>query len=116
MSLFRKKPKVKVDPDYEFMISRIRTSMSDMTFDISPEEEKFFRVLVKSTNKPWKIRLVRLKNGTFNVSTSEEYLGKICLQDKIKFIQYIDSKDNPISVEGDSADDLIPYISKWFKK
>lgn len=38
--------------DYIYVMSRIKTSMSGMSFEILPEEEKFFMTLIQRAPKP----------------------------------------------------------------
>lgn len=102
--------------DYIYVMSRIKTSMSGMSFEILPEEEKFFMTLIQRAPKPRKITLTRLADGAFNVGTLESYLGKVKLRGKRKYIQYIVRSSDAVVEYGETVDDLIPYIEKWFKK
>ena len=112
--MFHFKQNTKVpNPDYLDVISRIKTSISGASFQLSSDEEKFFTELVNHAKQPRNIRLTRLANGTFNIETKTAYLGKIQLQGNKKHIQYLNGS-NPVVVYGETVNDLIPYISKLF--
>ena len=113
--LWKRKKPIEVDLDYEYVVSRIRTNVSTMELKITCEEESFIREILRHSAYPRKIRLTKLKDGTFNVATNDEYLGKVRLSGKKKFLQYIGKNGDPEVVYAESAEELVPHISKWFK-
>lgn len=119
--MFGFKKKQRVDPDYQYIMSKIKYSVSSprIIYEVNADEEKFFMALVtrmKDKNRdPIKIRLTRLADGTFNVNLPDRYLGKVRLQGKNNFIQFMKNTFTPETVYAETVDDLIPYISKWIK-
>lgn len=113
--------KKKIDPDLQYIISKIgyNTNPPKKTYEVTVDEELFLIALVtymKSKRQdPRKIKLVRLSDGTFNVELPSQYLGKVCLQGKKKYIQFMRNTYVAETVHAESVDILIPYISKWIK-
>lgn len=108
-----------VDPDFQYVLSQIKynTNPPRKLYDVTSDEKTIIKATIdhmRSKGKnPRLIRFIRLANGTFDVYRNTSYLGKVQLQGKKKFIQYMKNSLVSDVVYGEKVEDLLPFISKW---
>lgn len=116
--MFGKKKKEIIDPDLQLVISTIRYNVSSpsKTYEVTYDEIIAIKAIISHVrNKrknPRLIRLFRLSNGTLNIFWNSYYVGKIKLQGKDKYLQYMKTLFDPEVIYGETLNDILPYISK----
>lgn len=82
-------------------------------YDLLLEEELFFDALLdKSAHLKGEYSLLRLSDGSVNVSYNEYPVGKVKLHGRKKHMMYMKNLFDPLTIEGE-LNDFINTIDKW---
>jgi hypothetical protein len=120
--MFGFKKKNKVDSDLEYVLSKIRYNVNppSKTYEITSDEMIVIEIIIdyirKTKYDPKSLHLIRLSDGAFTVYLNTYYLGKIKLQGKKKFIQYMKTSYDTEVVYFDTVEEILPYIVRLFNK
>lgn len=103
---------------YDAMVDRIECDSKDLrNLPITDNEEQFFKALLMECDKIGMsryLKLQRLSNKSFNVWCNC-YVGKIKLQGRDTYMQYLNLRDSVYLAENNPLRDYIKLIKKWIK-
>ena len=81
-------------------------------YAVNENEEKFFEIVYSELGEG--VCLIRLADGTLDVSYSGYPIGKIKLQGRKHSMQILKGKYGVKSIEG-TVEDFIPFVLEWKK-
>lgn len=87
-------------------------------YAVIPEEMAFFEALdvaLHAAQKSTFYEVTRMANGALSVSSSKAYMGKIKLQGRKTWMQYMTSLYNSHTLEDASLEDYIQMLKYWAK-
>lgn len=85
---------------------------------VTPEETAFFEALdatLCAANKSTFYTATRMADGALSVSSSKAYMGKIKLQGRKTWMQYMTGLYNSHTLEDASLEDYIQMLKYWAK-
>ena len=94
------------------------STQSSRKWTLTPEEEAFLNAVeeaVRQKRKKAVLLVTRMANGVLSVSTANAYLGKIKLQGKSTWMQYMVGLYNSKDVENATLDEYMQYIRYWVR-
>lgn len=86
--------------------------------DVTPEERTFFAAFeqaLRAAKKPVHYQCSRMSNKAISVKTSHAYLGKIKLQGKKTWMQYMTGLYDTETAENQTLDIYISLLKYWVK-
>lgn len=117
MGLFFKKDTRAEETPPVFCVNGYSTD-SARKYVTSPEEQKFFdgfREALVAANKSPYFKTTRMGDGAISVQTYSVYLGKIKLQGKTTWMQYMTSTYNSKVAENESVERYIELTKYWVR-
>ncbi len=87
-------------------------------YSITTDEERFFSALekqLKAAKKSPFYSVTRMANGALSVSSGRAYLGKIKLQGRKTWMQYMANIYDAEIEENRSLEDYIAFLKFWVK-
>lgn len=94
------------------------SSESSRKYEVTPEEEVFFAAFDEALAQGHLIRhfsLTRMGNGAISVRTRHAYVGKIKLQGRKTWMQYMTSLYDADVAENQTLDEYIQLLRYWVK-
>ena len=91
------------------------TTESSRRWSITPDEEAFLAALevaLRRGRKSTDLTISRMANGVLSVNSSRAYLGKIKLQGRRTWMQYM-TRNDAESIEDAPLEDYIHHLSFW---
>ena len=93
------------------------TTESSRRWSITPEEEAFLAALevaLRRGRKSTDLTISRMANGVLSVNSSRAYLGKIKLQGRRTWMQYM-TRNDAESIEDAPLEEYIHHLSFWVR-
>lgn len=93
------------------------TTESSRRWSITPDEEAFLAALevaLRRGRKSTDLTISRMANGVLSVNSSRAYLGKIKLQGRRTWMQYM-TRNDAESIEDAPLEEYIHYLSFWVR-
>lgn len=125
MFLFKRKKAAPAAPPVAPQRSRSRmlddifySSDTARKYEVTPEEITFFEALdaaLRAAKKSTYYKVTRMANGALSVSSFKAYMGKIKLQGRTTWMQYMTSLYNSHTLENASLEDYIQALKYWTK-
>jgi hypothetical protein len=93
------------------------TTESSRRWSVTPDEEAFLTALeaaLRQGHKSVALTISRMANGALSVSSPRAYLGKVKLQGRKTWMQYIVRNDAE-SIEGAPLEEYIHHLNFWVR-
>lgn len=93
------------------------TTESSRRWSVTPDEEDFLAALeaaLRQGHKSVALTISRMANGALSVSSPRAYLGKVKLQGRKTWMQYIVRNDAK-SIEGAPLEEYIHHLNFWVR-
>lgn len=93
------------------------TTESSRRWSVTPDEEAFLAALeaaLRQGHKSVALTISRMANGALSVSSPRAYLGKVKLQGRKTWMQYIVRNDAK-SIEGAPLEEYIHNLNFWVR-
>lgn len=93
------------------------TTESSRRWSITPDEEAFLAALeaaLRQGHKSVALTISRMANGALSVNSSRAYLGKIKLQGRRTWMQYM-TRNDAESIEDAPLEEYIHHLSFWVR-
>lgn len=93
------------------------TTESSRRWSITPDEEAFLAALevaLRQGRKSTALTISRMANGALSVNSSRAYLGKIKLQGRRTWMQYM-TRNDAESIEDAPLEEYIHHLSFWVR-
>lgn len=93
------------------------TTESSRRWSITPDEEAFLAALevaFRRGRKSTDLTISRMANGVLSVNSSRAYLGKIKLQGRRTWMQYM-TRNDAESIEDAPLEEYIHHLSFWVR-
>lgn len=93
------------------------TTESSRRWSVTPDEEVFLAALeaaLRQGHKSVALTISRMANGALSVSSPRAYLGKVKLQGRKTWMQYIVRNDAK-SIEGVPLEEYIHHLNFWVR-
>jgi hypothetical protein len=93
------------------------TTESSRRWSITPDEEAFLAALevaLRRGRKSTDLTISRMANGVLSVNSSRAYLGKIKLQGRRTWMQYM-TRNDAESIEDAPLEEYIHHLSFWVR-
>ena len=93
------------------------TTESSRRWSVTPDEEPFLAALeaaLRQGHKSVALTISRMANGALSVSSPRAYLGKVKLQGRKTWMQYIVRNDAK-SIEGAPLEEYIHHLNFWVR-
>lgn len=93
------------------------TTESSHRWSITPDEEAFLAALevaLRRGRKSTDLTISRMANGVLSVNSSRAYLGKIKLQGRRTWMQYM-TRNDAESIEDAPLEEYIHHLSFWVR-
>lgn len=93
------------------------TTESSRRWSITPDEEAFLAALevaLRRGRKSTDLTISRMANGVLSVNSSRAYLGKIKLQGRRTWMQYM-TRNDAESIEDAPLEEYIQHLSFWVR-
>lgn len=93
------------------------TTESSRRWSITPDEEAFLAALevaLRRGRKSTDLTINRMANGVLSVNSSRAYLGKIKLQGRRTWMQYM-TRNDAESIEDAPLEEYIHHLSFWVR-
>lgn len=93
------------------------TTESSRRWSVTPDEEAFLEALeaaLRQGHKSVALTISRMANGALSVSSPRAYLGKVKLQGRKTWMQYIVRNDAK-SIEGAPLEEYIHHLNFWVR-
>lgn len=93
------------------------TTESSRRWSITPDEEAFLAALevaLRRGRKSTDLTISRMANGVLSVNSSRAYLGKIKLQGRRTWMQYM-TRNDVESIEDAPLEEYIHHLSFWVR-
>ena len=93
------------------------TTESSRRWSVTPDEEDFLAALEAALHQGHKsvaLTISRMANGALSVSSPRAYLGKVKLQGRKTWMQYIVRNDAK-SIEGAPLEEYIHHLNFWVR-
>ena len=93
------------------------TTESSRRWSVTPDEEDFLAALeaaLRQGHKSIALTISRMANGALSVSSPRAYLGKVKLQGRKTWMQYIVRNDAE-SIEGAPLEEYFHHLNFWVR-
>lgn len=93
------------------------TTESSRRWSVTPDEEAFLAALeaaLRRGRKSTDLTISRMANGVLSVNSSRAYLGKIKLQGRRTWMQYM-TRNDAESIEDAPLEEYIHHLSFWVR-
>lgn len=93
------------------------TTESSRRWSVTPDEETFLAALevaLRQGHKSVALTISRMANGALSVNSSRAYLGKVKLQGRKTWMQYMVRNDAK-SIEDAPLEEYIQHLSFWVR-
>lgn len=93
------------------------TTESSRRWSVTPDEEAFLAALevaLRQGRKSTDLTISRMANGVLSVNSSRAYLGKIKLQGRRTWMQYM-TRNDAESIEDAPLEEYIHHLSFWVR-
>lgn len=100
------------------MIEMKFSSDAARKYKVMPEEERFFSALeaaLSAGHKNGAYKITRMADGAISVQSRHAYLGKIKLQGRKTWMQYMTGLYNAEQVEDAPLDEYVRLLKYWVK-